>query len=97
MTYNISMSELPYQCQSCGVDNMRVFSSFEKRMVDRVATDMGFICANCGTWVHVYYTTPSLDDAMLKLENRSNSWNFLFHFAKTLKKSEGIQERYGAF
>ena len=97
MTYNISMSELPYQCQSCGVDNMREFSSFDKRMVDRVAADMGFDCSNCGTWVHVYYTTPTLELAMLKLENRSNSWNFLFYFAKTLKKSEGIQERYGTF
>jgi len=72
--------------------------NLEKQRIDKVAFKLGFKCPTCGSWVTVSYRTQMLDDALKKLKNRlPNSANYRFHFAKTLKKCEGIQEKYGGF
>ena len=98
MTYNTSMSTLPVPCQSCGYENMVDMDSLEKQPVDKVVSKLGFVCKSCDNWVTVSYRTRMLDDALKKLESKSpQSANYHFHFARTLKKSEGVQEKYGGF
>jgi len=72
--------------------------NLDRQPVDKVASRLGFTCQECGFWVTVSYTTRLLDDALRKLASRStNSAGYHFHFAKTLKKCEGVQEKYGGF
>ena len=70
----------------------------ERQPVDKVASKLGFACQSCGKWVTVSYRTRMLDDALRKLAGRNtNSASYHFHFARTLKKCEGVQEKYGGF
>ena len=92
------MSELPILCDSCGHENMVDMDNMDGRPIDKIVTAVGFVCSECEKWTTVYRTTLSLDTAMIKLANKSpESFGYHFHFAKTLKKAEGVQEKYGAF
>jgi hypothetical protein len=92
------MSELPIPCQVCHEENMVDMDKLEMRRFDNVAFASGFVCSKCGAYVVVTYTTLSLDMALVKLASRSTqSIGYHWHFAKALKKSEGVQERYGRF
>lgn len=98
MSYNTSMSELPVSCPACHEELMVDMENLDRRPVDKVVTRLGTNCTNCDTWVTISYTTRSLDEAFAKLAKRStDSKGYHFHFAKTLLKCEGIQEKYGAF
>ena len=60
--------------------------------------ELGTKCEQCEKWITISVTTRSLDEAFEKLSRRTpGSTNYHYHFAKTLKKCEGIQEKYGAF
>jgi hypothetical protein len=92
------MSELPIPCHSCHEENMVDMEKLETRRFDNVAFASGFVCSKCGAWVQVSYTTLSLDMALVKLASRSpQSIGYHWRFAKALKKSEGVQEKYGCF
>jgi len=92
------MSEFPFPCPSCREENMVDMDKLERRPVDNVVTRMGAECTSCGAWITISYTTRSLDEAFDKLVKRStDSRGYHYHFAKTLKKCEGVQEKYGAF
>ena len=72
--------------------------SLDKQPVDKVVTRLGKKCTECDTWITISYTTRLLEDALKKLETRSmNSAGYHYHFAKALKKCEGVQEKYGGF
>ena len=72
--------------------------NLESDPVDKVVTRLGTRCTNCDAWVTISYTTRLLEDALDKLTKRSpNSAGYHYHFAKALKKCEGVQERYGGF
>ena len=72
--------------------------SLERHAIDGVASRLGIKCPKCDTWITVSYTTRLLDDALNKLASRStNSAGYHYHFAKALKKAEGVQEKYGSF
>jgi len=71
--------------------------NLDGKPVNKIVTELGFMC-ECGTWVTVSYTTRSLEDALKKLASRSiKSAGYHFHFARTLRKAEGVQEKYGGF
>jgi len=96
MTYNIGMSELPILCPSCDEENMADMENLEGRPINNLVSELGFNCTKCEAWIRVTFTTRSLDTAMEKLAGKSpDSSGYHFHFAKTLKKAEGVQERYG--
>lgn len=96
MTYNIGMSELPILCPSCNEENMADMENLETRPINKLVSEMGFNCIKCSKWVRVTFMTRLLDTAMNKLASKSpESSGYHFHFAKTLKKAEGVQERYG--
>jgi len=96
MTYNTNMSMLPVSCPLCGEENMVDMNNLEERMIDKVASRIGTRCIECGAWINLSYTTRLLEDALRKLSSRSpNSAGYQYHFAKTLKKCEGVQEKYG--
>jgi hypothetical protein len=98
MTYNTDMSTLPVLCPSCFDEIMVDMDNLEKQYVDKVASRLGTACTNCGVWITISYTTRLLEDALKKLENRTpNSAGYHYHFAKALKKCEGVQEKYGGF
>jgi len=98
MAYNTFMSTLPILCPSCGYENMVDVESLESHPVDRVASRLGIKCPECDAWVTFSYTTRSLENALKKLASRStNSAGYHYHFAKVLKKCEGVQEKYGGF
>ena len=97
MTYNITMSELPFTCPTCNKENMVDMESLDGKPINKIVTELGFMC-ECGTWIRVSYTTRSLEDALNKLEKKSpGSAGYHFHFARTLRKAEGVQEKYGGF
>jgi C4-type Zn-finger protein len=97
MTYNITMSELPFTCPACNKENMVDMENLDGKPVNKIVTELGFMC-ECGTWVRLSYTTRSLDDALIKLEKKSpGSAGYHYHFAKALRKAEGVQEKYGSF
>ena len=90
------MSELPIPCPYCDEESMVDMDDLDGKPVNNITTELGFICTKCGTWVRVSYTTRSLDDALIKLEKKSpKSAGYHFHFARTLRKAEGVQEKYG--
>jgi len=96
MTYNIGMSELPILCPSCDEENMADMENLEGRPINNLVSELGFNCTKCGAWIRVTLTTLSLDTAFAKLSRQSSeNIGYHFHFAKTLKKAEGVQERYG--
>lgn len=98
MTYNISMSELPISCPVCGEENMVDMDNLDGKPISKIVTELGFSCAKCDAWVKVSYTTMSLDTALERVARiPTDNKSFHFHFAKALKKAEGIQERYGTF
>lgn len=98
MTYNTVMSTLPVLCPSCHEEIMVDMNNLESKPMDKIASRLGAKCTNCDTWVTVTYTTRSLEDALKKLSHRSeNSAGYHYHFAKALKKCEGVQEKYGGF
>jgi hypothetical protein len=98
MTYNITMSELPVSCPSCNNENMVDMENLDGKPINKIVTELGFMCIKCDTWVRVSYTTRLLDDALIKLAKKSpESAGYHFHFARTLKKAEGVQEKYGSF
>ena len=98
MTYNIGMSELPVLCPACYEESMVDMEDLDRKPIDKITTELGFNCPKCEHWVRVSYTTLSLDTALAKLAKQSPEHSgYHFHFAKALKKSEGIQERHGAF
>jgi hypothetical protein len=72
--------------------------NLENEPMDKIASRLGARCTNCDTWVTVTYTTRSLDETFAKLAERSpDGRHYHFHFAKALKKCEGVQEKYGGF
>ena len=72
--------------------------SLDRQPVDKVVTRLGKKCPECDAWVTVSYTTRLLEDALKKLATRSiDSAGYHYHFAKALKKCEGVQEKYGGF
>ena len=92
------MSELPITCQSCLEENMIDMENLNSRTANKVVTILGQYCSKCGRWITISYTTLSLDMALMKLASRSTqSIGYHWHFAKTLKKAQGVQERYGTF
>jgi len=92
------MSELPITCPTCNEENMVDMENLNGRPVDKLVSELGFNCIKCDQWVRVSYMTRLLDTALEKLVNKSpNSCGYHFHFAKTLRKAEGVQERYGSF
>jgi len=98
MTYNIGMSELPILCPACYEESMVDMENLDRKPIDKITTELGFYCPKCEHWVKVSLTTLSLDTALAKLAKQSpEQCGYHFHFAKTLKKAEGVQERYGAF
>ena len=98
MTYNTDMSTFPIPCRSCNEEVMVDMESLESHPIDRVASKQEIKCTECGAWVTVSYTTRLLEDALNKLASRStNSAGYHYHFAKALKKCEGVQEKYGGF
>jgi len=98
MSYNTNMSTLPVLCPSCLEEIMVDMDNLETRPIDKVASRVGTRCTNCDTWITISYTTRLLEDALKKLMNRSpQSAGYHYHFAKVLKKCEGVQERYGGF
>ena len=98
MAYNTNMSTLPILCPACHDEMMVDMESLESQPVDKVVSRLGTRCINCDTWITISYTTRLLEDALKKLASRStNSAGYHYHFAKALKKAEGVQERYGGF
>ena len=98
MSYNTNMSELPVLCPACNEEIMVDMDNLEKQPIDKVASRLGTMCTNCDTWVTISYTTRLLEDALKKLEGKSpTSAGYHYHFAKVLKKCEGVQEKYGGF
>ena len=98
MAYNTNMSTLPILCPACFEEFMADLESLEGHPIDRVASKLEIKCPKCDAWVTFSYTTRLLEVALDKLSKRSpNSAGYHFHFAKALKKCEGVQERYGGF
>lgn len=88
------MGELPWMCSGCGKWNMIDLLKLERRAVDKIFFVDGFLCDHCKMWVNVFYTTRSLQDAMKKLESMDEKRkDFRYHFAKVMRKAEGVQER----
>ena len=98
MAYNTDMSTLPIQCPSCYDEIMVDMDKLETKPVDKIVSRLGTSCTKCDTWITISFTTKLLEVALDKLSKRSpNSAGYHFHFAKALKKCEGVQERYGGF
>ena len=100
MAYNTDMSTLPVLCPSCQEEFMVDIERLQYQPVniDNVGERLGTHCTNCDDWVIYSYTTRSLENALKKLASRStNSAGYHYHFAKALKKCEGVQEKYGGF
>ena len=98
MSYNTDMSTLPVMCPSCLKEVMVEMENLETKPIDKVVSRLGVTCTSCDEWVTLSYTTRLLEDALKKLESRPTSGaSYHYHFAKALKKCEGIQERYGGF
>jgi len=92
------MSTLPILCPSCHEEFMVDMERLQYQPIDKVGERLGTTCTNCVTWVTVSYTTRSLEDALKKLASRSiKSAGYHYHFAKALRKAEGVQEKYGSF
>ncbi|MFA6198724.1 MAG: hypothetical protein WC734_06285 [Patescibacteria group bacterium] len=90
------MSELPFPCPACNEENMVDMENLDGKPVNKIVTELGFNCTKCDTWVRVLYTTWSLDTALIKLAKKSpESAGYHYHFARTLRKAEGVQEKYG--
>ena len=98
MAYNTNMSTLPVLCPTCHEEVMVDMESLESHPIDKVASKLESKCPQCDAWVTFSYTTRLLEDALKKLSSRStNSAGYHYHFAKALKKAEGVQEKYGGF
>lgn len=65
-----------------------------EKSVDKIKISRGYMCENCGQFNTLYYVTISMRESLEKLKRyRISHPDFHFHFAKTLKKAIGIQER----
>jgi len=89
------------RCDACHQETMVDMERMETRPVSNLVTMEGFTCKHCHEWKPVFALTASLAGAMRKLNALSPTRrDFLWHFAKTLHKAEGVQKRgenYGAF
>jgi len=91
------MQEVPIICTHCFEENMVDIGKLIRRKQDKLRDSLGFLCAGCDRFVHVFTTTKSLDRAFERLNNRPiYSRNYMFHFARVMKKAEGIQEIDGS-
>lgn len=65
----------------------------ERRNIDKINIAVGWYCPKCEAWNLFFKTTRSLDRAFEKLEGRKpDSTSYVYHFAKTMRKAEGVQE-----
>lgn len=87
------MIDYPWPCTHCGRLNMVDLLMPERREAGKLVSEDGFVC-ECGVWNVMFYTTISLREAMRKLESMDvRRRDFRYHFAKVLKKAEGIQAK----
>lgn len=87
------MSELPAVCRFCYEETMIDMDNLERRKIDKIKSALGFACPKCGGWNEFFKTTTSLDKAFDKLEKKNpDSATYSWHFARTMKKAEGVQE-----
>ena len=95
------MNELPWRCSSCGYENMVDFSNLQKRPIDKIISQNGFVCQQCGMWEAISYTNASLEEAVRKLSQYPPGHRkFQYLFAKALRRVESVQQRgetHGAF
>ena len=90
------MNEVPVICEHCSKENMVDYENLIRREIDKIKASLGFICEGCNKYVHVLYTTISLDKALNRLNNRNtDSKHYMFRFARTMQKAEGLQDKYG--
>jgi len=87
--YNRVM-DFPLNC-SCGQENWIDLESMQKWKLNSMVTVEGFTCQFCGTRMPFFYSTRSLEDALMKLST-PNHKSFRYHFAKTLQKAIRIRE-----
>src|SRR5258706_15486517 len=95
LAYNNCMEEFPFACSSCQTVNMVQETTIHP--VDKIKNDMGYICENCGSFQHLFFTTQSMIDAIKKLERTPISHSkFRFLFFKTLHKMMELQVKHGS-
>jgi len=69
------------------------FDGFTTRPVDKVVSETGYICPNCGKWEHVLYRTVSLDELLREVERLpANSGKRKRMFRKLITKAQNLQE-----
>ena len=84
--------DYPWRCEQCGKQSMIDLTKLERRAVNKIVTAKGFVCAGCTGWQAVFFTTRSLDDALMKLERLDvRRKDYRFHFGKALRKAEGVR------
>lgn len=77
-----------------GHENMIDWENLEKRPLSKLLTAEGFMCQVCGTWKHLYYSTPQLEEKMRRLTQMSPAHpSFQYHFVKTFKRAQEVQRR----
>lgn len=86
--------ELPWNCSTCGFENMIDVQNLSEWPMDRLICAQGFTCEKCEARVAVSYTSVSLRDAEKKLSRyRPDQTQFRFLFAKLLRKVSGMNEK----
>lgn len=86
--------EIPDTCRHCGAINLVDWLTLERRPLSKVLWVEGYQCKTCSSWKPVYYSNRQLDESLRKLEvMRPTHPSFLWHFAKTMKRSIEIQRR----
>jgi hypothetical protein len=87
------MEEVLWRCR-CNQESVIDLDNLESRPLDKLMTVHGFRCGFCGGWEAVKFETISLRDAFTALLKISvTRRDYLFHFARALRKAEGVQKR----
>lgn len=70
------------------------WGSLEERRISKLYWQEGYYCRECFKWNGLFFTTLALKQSLDRLKNmRPDHTSFLYHFLKTLKRAETIQER----
>lgn len=86
--------EIPWRCADCQCENMVDLDALTEWPLDKVLTAQGYVCECCGRREALSFVTVSLREAVDRLTRwRPGQAQFEFHFAKLLKKAQGVNQR----